>query len=453
MSRQATRAEVIRNADLDGALAEAERRYGAANPQSAKRHEAATRSMPGGNTRTILFYTPFPLTVVKGIGAHIEDADGHDYADFLGEYSAGLYGHSDPVIRQAVTKALEDGIVLGGPNRYEADLAAEICRRFPSLELVRFCNSGTEANLLALSLVRIVTGRRKILVMGEGYHGSLLYFGHGGSPLNVPFDWIVAPFNDAAGTKALMEAHGADLAAVLVEPMQGSGGCIAATPEFLGMLRSECTRLGAILIFDEVMTSRLSFGGLQARFGITPDMTTLGKYLGGGLTFGAFGGRRDIMERLDPRRPDPISHAGTFNNNVMAMAGGIAGLSQVLTREASDRVNRDGENLRERLTALARKHDAPVQLTGIGSLIGVHFSRRPVQSNADLETGGADMARRRAALQKLFHLDLIDHGVYMARRGYIALSLPMVAADYDRLAGAFEEFLETRGPVLEATVD
>src|SRR5262249_38661009 len=143
--------------------------------------------------------------------------------------SAGFYGHSDPVIRQAIVQALEDGIVLGGPNRYEADLAAELCRRFPALDLVRFCNSGTEAHLLALSLAKIWTGRRKVLVMAEGYHGSLLYFGHGGSPLNVPFDFVVASFNDPAATKALMQTHAADLAAVLVEPMQGSGGCIPAT--------------------------------------------------------------------------------------------------------------------------------------------------------------------------------------------------------------------------------
>jgi glutamate-1-semialdehyde 2,1-aminomutase len=452
MAMSATSQRAVRNADLDSAVADAERRYVAANPESRRRHEQATAVMPGGNTRTILFYTPFPLTLASGEAAAVTDVDGHRYVDFLGEYSAGLYGHSEPAIRRAVTAALADGIVLGGHNRFEAGLAAEMCARFPSLELVRFCNSGTEANLLALAMAKAVTGRPAAMVFDGGYHGGLLYFAHGGSPMNVPGPWVIAPFNDAEGAVQLIERHAHELAAIMVEPMQGSGGCLAAEKPFLAALREAATRHGIVLIFDEVMTSRLSPGGLQAALGILPDLTTFGKYLGGGLSFGAFGGKAEIMQRLDPRRPDALPHAGTFNNNVLAMAAGLAGLREVLTEAESLRLNRGGDELRERLMRLAAKHRLPMQFTGIGSLLGVHFSARPVRSVADLETDGPEAEARRAALQKLLHLDMLERGIYMARRGYIALSLPMTLADLDLLHDAFDEFMSLRGAEIAAAI-
>jgi glutamate-1-semialdehyde 2,1-aminomutase len=452
MSQQARAVEQSRNLDLDDAVADAERRYRAANPESFRRWQEATRSMPGGNTRTVLFYTPYPLTWVSGDRQMLTDADGHHYIDFLGEYSAGLYGHSEPAIRRAIETALADGIVLGGPNRYEAGLAAELCRRFPSLGLVRFCNSGTEANVFSLAIARVVTGRDKVLVFDGAYHGGVLYFGHGISPLNLPIPWVVAPYNDSAGTLALIERHAGELAAVLIEPMQGSGGCIAADPAFLAALREACTRHGIVLIFDEVMTSRVSPGGLQAVLGITPDLTSLGKYLGGGLSFGAFGGRAALMERLDPRRPDSISHAGTFNNNVLSMAAGLAGLTEVLTEAESRRINREGDRLRDRLNALGQARGLPFQVTGVGSLLGLHFARRPVRSVTDLDSADPDQPRRRDQLMKLFHLDMIEQGIYLARRGYVTLSLPMQPADLDRLIQAVDEFLELRGPLIEAAI-
>lgn len=452
MSQQTSAVAKSRNLDLDDAVADAERRYCAANPESFRRWEEATHSMPGGNTRTVLFYTPYPLTFVSGERQTLADADGHRYLDFLGEYSAGLYGHSEPVIRRAIETALADGIVLGGPNRYEAGLAAELCRRFPSLDLVRFCNSGTEANLFSLALARIATGREKVMVFDGAYHGGVLYFGHGISPLNVPIPWVVAPYNKTAETLALIERHAGELAAVLIEPMQGSGGALAADRDFLAALRDACTRHGIVLIFDEVMTSRVSPGGMQALLGITPDLTSLGKYLGGGLSFGAFGGKAELMERLDPRRPDAISHAGTFNNSVLGMAAGLAGLREVLTEAESRRINRDGDRLRDRLNALGRARNLPFQATGVGSLIGIHFARRPVRSVADLESDDSGQAGRREQLLKLFHLDMIDQGIYLARRGYVTLSLPMQPADLDRFVAAVDEFLELRGPLIDAAI-
>ncbi|MEX1108817.1 MAG: aminotransferase class III-fold pyridoxal phosphate-dependent enzyme [Dongiaceae bacterium] len=442
-----------RNADLSAALSEAETRYVASNPKSRDRHDVAGNAMPGGNTRTVLHFDPFPLAWAKGEANRLTDLDGHVYADFLGEYTAGLYGHSDPVIQDAVRKALADGIVLGGPNGYEGQLAKAICDRFPSLDLVRFCNSGTEANLLAVQTARFMTKRDRVMVFEAGYHGSVFYFSHHGHPLNFPIDWVIGQYNEIEPTRAQIRKHARELAAILVEPMQGSGGCIPGDQAFLAMLREEATRHGIVLIFDEVMTSRLSPSGRQGSIGIAPDMTTLGKYLGGGLSFGAFGGRRDLMERFDPARPDAIGHAGTFNNNVLSMAAGLAGITKVFTNAEATRINELGERMRHRLNEIAAHHKAPMQATGIGSLLTVHFSDQPVRSPRDAQPHDPAREQVMGAARKLYHLDMMAAGQYMARRGFIALSLPMREKDIDRFLEATEEFLSTRGPVLRAAFD
>src|SRR5690606_2169344 len=412
-----------------------------ANPKSRARHAEACAALPGGNTRTILFYPPFPVTIVRGEGARLWDLDGHVYTDFLGEYTAGLYGHSHPAIRAAVQDALGGGIVLGGPNPHEAELARLICARFPSCDLVRFCNSGTEANVNALCAARAITGRSHVLVFDGAYHGGPLPFAHGGSPMNLPLPWVIGRYNDLDATLALIERHADELAAIIVEPMMGAAGAIAGDPAFLQGLRDAATRHGIVLIFDEVMTSRLSPGGLQAKLGITPDLTAVGKYLGGGLTFGAFGGRAELMARFDPRHPDALPHSGTYNNNVLTMAAGVAGLAEVFTPEAAIGLNERGDALRERLNGLARAAGVPVQVTGVGSIMCVHFHDRPLRSPADAEH--TDPAAR-----ALFHLDMLDRGFYLARRGFISPSLALEPRDYDAFAAAYEDFLDTYGAVL-----
>ncbi len=429
-----------RHNDLDAALAEAERAFAAANPGSRARFEDARAVFPGGNTRTILHYPPFPLTIARGEGARIWDVDGHEYVDFLGEYTAGLYGHSHPAIRAAITEALESGIVLGGPNPIEARLAALICKRIPSIERVRFCNSGTEANLLALSTARAVTGRPRVLAFAGAYHGSLLTFAGAGSPLNAPFDWLLAPYNDIDATRALIERHADAIAAIIVEPMMGASGCIPGTPEFLAGLRAAADAHGILLVFDEVMTSRLAPGGLQEALGVAPDLTTLGKYMGGGLTFGAFGGRADIMDRFDPARPGALPHAGTFNNNVLTMAAGLAGLERALTPEAQTALNAAGEDLRARLSRAVEARGLPITVTGRGSMMTVHFCAGPIARPQDAA------ADPRASA--LFHLGMLARGQYLARRGMINLSLPQTQADRDGLAAAFEDFLDANAGLL-----
>jgi len=431
------------NLSLEAALKEAEDRFTAANPKSLARQTEAEAVMPGGNTRTILFYLPFPVAIVKGEGCRLTDLDGHVYVDFLGEYTAGLYGHSQPAILHAIKAALDGGIALGGPNAYEAKLAHLVCERFPSCDMVRFTNSGTEGNLMALGTARAATGRSHILVFEGAYHGGVLTFGHGGSPVNVPFPVVYAPYNDTAATLSIIEKHAKELAAIIVEPMMGSGGGIPARRDFLQALRDAATKHGIVLIFDEVMTSRLSSGGLQKKLGIIPDLTSFGKYIGGGLTFGAFGGKRSLMDRYDPHKPNYLGHAGTFNNNVLTMAAGIAGLTRVFTPQAAEKLNAGGDALRDRLNAVGRKLAVPVQVTGVGSILAVHFQAKPIERPADTEATPA-------TARSLFHLEMLARGYYLARRGFISLSVEHGKAEFDGFADAFADFLEAYRSVLIA---
>jgi glutamate-1-semialdehyde 2,1-aminomutase len=325
--------------------------------------------------------------------------------------------------------------VLGAPNRYETTLARAVCSRFPSVDLVRFTNSGTEANLLALSLARAVTGREGVLVFAGAYHGGILLFSHGISPLNPPFRWVVGEYNDGGGAARLVEKLADELAAVIVEPVQGAAGVIPGDPAFLHALRDATTANDVVLVFDEVMTSRLSTGGMQQLLGIDPDLTTLAKFVGGGLSFGAFGGRADLMSRFDPSRPDALQHGGTFNNDVLTMAAGAAGLTHVLTAEEIARLNGLGDRLRDRLNASAAGRGIAFCATGRGSLVGLHFASGPVRSEADVLEA--------AELRGLLHLHMLERGFSYGRRGFIALSLPLDEPEIDGFAGAIEEFLPT----------
>ena len=433
---------MARNRTLEDAVADVEARYTAAHPESKARYERALRSMPGANTRTVLHYDPFPVTLVKGEGALVTDLDGHRYRDFLGEYTAGLYGHSEPAIVAALSAALREGLVLGGPNPHEARLAELMCARFPAVELVRFCNSGTEANMMCVSLARASTGRRLVLGFHGGYHGGLLAFpGRGTSPMNASEEVVLVDYNDPDAARHAITEHRRDLAAVILEPMMGGGGCIPAEPGFLAALREETDKQGAFLIFDEVMTSRLAPGGMQERTGVTPDLVAFGKYLGGGASFGAFGGRRDLMARLDPREPDSLTHSGTFNNNVLTMAAGLAGLTKVLTPEATIRLNDSGDRLRERLQGAADRRGVALRAMGLGSMICLHFQSEDIRRPADTEATPV-------AARKLFQLEMNLRGFYLSRRGFMSLSLPLTGEDHDALVAAFEDFLEEHAPVL-----
>ena len=320
--------------DLDVAVEAARRRYADRRPESARLAAAAREFLPGGNTRSVLDFEPFPFRVVSAEGGLLTDVDGHTYVDLLGNYTAGLLGHRPEAVRRAVITALDAGLSIGATHPAELELARLVCERFPSIDQFRFTNSGTEANLYAIATSLHATGRPGVLVFHGGYHGGVLYFGPTGRPLNVPHKWVFADYNDTESVRRAFAAHPDDIGCALVEPMIGASGCIPGEPDFLAELSAQCDAYGAQLIFDEVMTSRLSPGGAQEVLGITPDMTTLGKYIAGGLTIGAFGGRRELMAAFDPAAGGGLTQGGTFNNNnTVSMAAGVAALTEVLTPE------------------------------------------------------------------------------------------------------------------------
>ncbi|MGG6896186.1 aminotransferase class III-fold pyridoxal phosphate-dependent enzyme [Rhizobium sp. BR 315] len=431
------------NSALLEAVEDANAAFARRNPKSETLFQAAQASMPGGNTRSALHFDPFPLYVAESFGARIRDADDHIYLDALGEFTAGLYGHSDDRIQNSVIETAKRGVSNGAPGEVEIKLANAICDRFPAIESVRFCNSGTEANLYALTLARAVTKRSKLIAFSGAYHGGIFVFGGGGSSVNAPYDWTLCEYNNTASTVATIERLGNELAAVIVEPMMSNGGCIPAAGEFLRALRSACDRVGAILIFDEVVTSRMGAGGAHSLFDIVPDLVTLGKYLGAGFSFGAFGGRSAIMELMNPRKPDALPHAGTFNNNAFSMSAGFVGLSEIFTPARADELYETGERLRERLNGLARTCSSSVQFTGCGSAMNIHFVGGKISAPEDLVAEPRD-------LFKLFHFDLMEAGVYAARRGQINLSLAMVPDDLDLIAASVDRFFKRRVDLIRA---
>lgn len=411
---------------LESLIAHERDLYTRNNPNSLALYRKAKTSLPGGNTRTVLHYSPFPITVRRAQGAHIVDADGHQYQDFLGEYTAGLYGHSHPKIAQALSRALSDGLTFGSPTEQEGHLGALICERFPAVERLRFCNSGTEANMLALSSARAHTGRTDIMVVDGSYHGGVLSFA-GDNPLNAPFPTHRIPFNDLVTAAETINTVGDRLAALIIEPMIGAGGCIPADADFLKGLREATEAVGALLIFDEVMTSRHGPSGLHGMYGLLPDLVTFGKYLGGGMSFGAFGGRADILDRFDPSRPDAWPHAGTFNNNVFSMTAGLVGLSEIYTPEVAEAFFAQGERCREKLAESLSALQLPVHVTGMGSMMALHFGLQAPRAPYSPPPGYPD-------LYELVHLKMMAKGQFYARRGMINLSLPVTESMFSDFA-------------------
>lgn len=361
------------------------------------------------------------------------------------------------MIRQAlITTLTSTGVSLGATTAHEQRYAALLCARF-ALDHVRMTNSGTEANLHALAGARHFTGRRRVVVFAGAYHGGVLSFpisiGADGpcasAAANVVdgADFVVAPrYNDAAAAADLIAATD-DLAAVLVEPMQGAGGCIPASREFLAAVQAAASAKGALLILDEVMTSRLAPYGLGAEImmglQVRPDLVTLGKYLGGGLAFGAFGGREDVMAVYDPRREGALAHSGTFNNNTLVMAAGYAGLREVYTPEVCVAFNERGDRFRERLGRVAK--GTRLGVTGRGSLIGLHFTEDGVE---DIRCGEDVKGKERTDLRDLFWFEMLEAGFWTTRRGFISLMLDTPEADLDAFVEAVRAFLERHRDVM-----
>ena len=321
----------------------------------------------------------------------------------------------------------------------EIRFAELVCNRFGH-QRVRFTNSGTEANLMAITLSRIVTGRSTIMVMHGGYHGGVFFYSNGNAPWNAPFPTVIAPYNDLDGCEALIEEYELDLAAVIVEPMLGSG-CVPADARFLSGLANATQQAGAILITDEVMTSRHGPRGLADLMGVRPDIATFGKYFAGGFSFGAFAGRAELLDRFDATKPDSIPHAGTFNNNVATMSAGCVVLSELFTSDTAITLTARGDELRARIDDVLHQHKLPLTITGFGSMNAVHALERRPQN-------GADLLERDSVLQEALFLALLQRGVYTAPRGSLNLGLAVTDRDLEHYLGALDESLGELGDTL-----
>lgn len=406
-------------------LERAEAAYRTLHARSQELMRDMAASLPGGDTRTTTWFDPFPLVIEDADGSRMRDADGHVIEDFMCNYTALVHGHRPRFVTDAIRSELDRGVIFGAPMREHGELGDRITERLPSADLVRFTNSGTEANLLAARIARAVTGRRRVAVAEHSYHGSYEVLDWTATELT---GTATLPVDDIDGTRAALDAAG-PLAAVFIEPVLGSGGVIPVARRYLELLREHCDRTGAVLVFDEVMTFRLAYGGRQAALGIAPDLTVLGKVIGGGMPIGAVTGARRIMERSDPRTADAVVHGGTFNGHRLAMRAGAATLD-ALDAAAIERLNRLGDRLAGGIAALAERARFPISVTSCGSLVNVHAA-------PGVGTPQEAFAASRSPLARYLHLALINHGVFIAPRGELCISTAMSEQTVDRAIEAF----------------
>jgi len=428
---------------------------------SRRLFEKACRHLPGGVSSPVRAFrsvgspdpsrprTVHPLFIARGKGSHLWDADGNRYLDYVLSWGPLILGHAHPAVVKAVTAAARKGTSYGAPTETELELASLIQRAMPSMEMMRFVNSGTEATMSALRLARAFTKRDLILKFDGCYHGHadglLIKAGSGATTLGVPDSpgvpdatarlTLQAPYNDLARVNALFAQHGGDIAAVIVEPIAANMGVVPPAEGFLDGLRAVTRRHGALLIFDEVLTGfRVAFGGAQALYRLRPDLTCLGKIIGGGLPVGAYGGRKDIMEWIAPA--GPVYQAGTLSGNPIAMSAGLATLQRLHVTGFYRDLERRAARLYAGLLEAARAAQVPVQPARVGSLMGFFFSDRPVVDYASAKSADT---RRFAA----FFWAMLEAGVYLAPSQFEALfvSSAHTVRDLDQTveaaAGAF----------------
>jgi len=367
-----------------------------------------------------------PPFLERAAGAHLWDADGKRYIDYVGSWGPMVAGHTHPKVVEAVQSAAAKALSFGAPTATEIDLAEAICRLVPSIEMVRLVSSGTEATMTAIRLARGFTGRDAIVKFEGCYHGhadsllvkagsGALTFGNpssAGVPASTAAHTVVLEYNDTSAVRALFAARGAEIAGVIVEPVAGNMNLVLPAAGFLQALREECTRHGAVLIFDEVMTGfRVASGGAQQHFGIRPDLTTLGKVIGGGMPVGAFGGRREIMQHIAPL--GPVYQAGTLSGNPVAVAAGLATLALVEALGFQQGVEATTRSLVTGLAEEAKKAGVVFSAQSVGSMFGLYFRAQPPTSFAEV------MQCDRDRFNRFFH-EMLAHGIYLAPSAYEA---------------------------------
>lgn len=425
-------------------------------PASKALHERARRVMPGGNTRTTVFVEPFPLYAVRGEGCRVYDADGRELIDCINNFTAMIHGYANDHVNKAVIAQLPHGTAFGMPTLSEIELAEMLVERLPSVEHIRFANSGTEAVMMALKAARAFTGRPRIAKLEGAYHGSYDYAEVSldsspsnwggelpqsvayarGTPASVLADVLVLPMNDIEATRRIIAEHGPSLAGVLVDPLPNRAGLIPVDRAYLLELARLTREAGALLIFDEVIAFRLGFGGAQSIWGIFPDLTALGKIIGGGFPVGAVGGRAEVMAVFDPTGGQPaLPHGGTFSANPVTMAAGRAAM-ELLDRAAFARLDQAGEHVRRGIAAGFRRHGVTGQVTGMGSLFKLHFTDRPIHDYRSAYPG----AEARGRMQ-VVHTALLNNGILAAGYGLFALSTPMTDADIDLIVERIDRAL------------
>ncbi len=388
-----------------------EERYRAATPKSAELSKRAERAMPGGDTRTTTYHRPYPLALARGEGPYLWDVDGNKYIDLLGNYTSLVHGNAYPPIVEAVSKAIRDGTAWPARSEAQVELAELICERVASVERVRFCNSGTEAGMLAAQVARRLTGRKLILMARYGYHGSyddleVGLLGEEGERT------MVADFGEATAFEALLSERGPEIAAVFVEPILGSAGIVEPPQGFLGRVAEAAHRAGALFVVDEVITLRLHEGGAQQIFDVKPDITMMGKIIGGGFPVGAIGGSEEVMSSFDPRNRGSMMHSGTFNGNPITCTAGAISLRE-LTQARIDKMEKSAGRLAAELARAARQAELPFSVRQYGSLMNVFFLKEPPP---------ATITREDSRAIANFHLAALNQGLFLAPRGLIALS-------------------------------
>jgi glutamate-1-semialdehyde 2,1-aminomutase len=386
------------------------RAYRERTPASAAAFEAARQVLPGGETRAVTTYPPYPVIVTEGHGARLLDLDGHGYLDLVNNYTALVHGNAFAPVTEAVADLLPRGLAFASPHPEQIALAGLLTERLPSVQRVRFTNSGTEAALLAARIVARATGRGRLLLFEGAYHGSAAAFMPDSPGV------VTAPWNDLDAVSARLREGG--IAAVFAEPFLGAGGVRPAAPGFLAAVADLARASDVLFVLDEVQGLRNGPHGEQGRLGLTPDLTLLGKIIGGGFPIGAVGGRADLLElTVASLTPDYVPHAGTFNGHLAAVVAGAVTLRH-LDAAAIEQLNDRAAALAARIAAAAAAAGLPVEVTRAGSILNVHL----------------DTAERTADL----HLGLLLNGVYATPRGMINLSTALTAADLDEAAAGYE---------------